>query len=25
LTFLLNFAVLTALTCFVSLYKPKGI
>ena len=25
LTFLLHFAVLTALTCFVSLYKPKGI
>jgi len=24
-TFLLHFAVLTALTCFVSLYKPKGI
>ncbi len=24
-TFLLHFAVLTALTCFVSIYKPKGI
>jgi hypothetical protein len=23
-TFLLHFAVLTSLTCFVSLYKPKG-
>jgi hypothetical protein len=23
--FLLHFATLTALTCFVSLYKPKGI
>ena len=25
LTFLLHFAVLTALTYFVSIYKPKGI
>lgn len=24
-TFLLHFAVLTVLTCFVSLYKPKGL